>query len=238
MKSRFKKSIQWVLFLMSFGCIQAQEVLNKGDAKGLKQGIWKGVYEESKRPRYQGTFENGKEVGLFQFFDDTQKGTVIATREFNPKDNSAYTIFYDQNKNKVSEGKVVNKLFEGEWIYYHYASTAVMTKENYKNGKLEGLRTVYFPNGKMAEQINYVNNLKQGAYKKFTESGIVLEESSFSKNEYDGVAIFRDVNGVVISKGTFSKGVKVGIWEVLEDGKLVKKKSTDLSPKTKSTLPK
>lgn len=238
MKSRFKKSFQWVLFLMSFGCIQAQEVFNKVDAKGLKQGIWKGVYEESKRPRYQGTFENGKEVGLFQFFDDTQKGTVIATREFNPKDNSAYTIFYDQNKNKVSEGKVVNKLFEGEWIYYHYASTDVMTKENYKNGKLEGVRTVYFPNGKMAEQINYVNNLKQGAYKKFTESGIVLEESFFSKNEYDGLAIFRDVNGVVISKGTFSKGVKIGIWEVLEDGKLVKKKSTDLSPKTKSTLPK
>ncbi len=224
-----------IVFLISllFSVLHAQTEYNKLDAKGMKHGIWKGVYEESKRPRYQGTFEHGKEVGVFQFFDDTQKGDVIATREFNPKDNSAYTIFYDQNKNKVSEGRVVNKLFEGEWKYYHYASPAVMTTENYKNGKLEGVRTVYFLNGKVAEQINYVNNLKQGAYKKYTESGIVLEESFFKNNEYDGLAIFRNDSGTVVAKGMFTKGLKTGIWEVLENGKLVKKSSTDLSQKSK-----
>ena len=225
-----------IVFLISllFSVLHAQNEPNKLDAKGLRHGIWKGVYEESKRPRYLGTFEHGKEVGVFQFFDDTQKGDVIATREFNSKDNSAYTVFYDQNRNKVSEGKVVNKLFEGEWKYYHYASPAVMTTENYKNGKLEGLRTVYFLSGKVAEQINYVNNLKQGAYKKYTENGIVLEESFFKNNEYDGVSIFRNDSGIVVSKGMFAKGLKTGTWEVLENGKLVKKSSTDLSQKSKS----
>jgi antitoxin component YwqK of YwqJK toxin-antitoxin module len=225
-----------IVFLISllFSVLHAQNEPNKLDAKGLRHGIWKGVYEESKRPRYLGTFEHGKEVGVFQFFDDTQKGDVIATREFNSKDNSAYTVFYDQNRNKVSEGKVVNKLFEGEWKYYHYASPAVMTTENYKNGKLEGLRTVYFLSGKVAEQINYVNNLKQGAYKKYTENGIVLEESNFKNNEYDGVSIFRNDSGIVVSKGMFAKGLKTGTWEVLENGKLVKKSSTDLSQKSKS----
>ena len=210
-----------IVFLISllFSVLHAQTESNKLDAKGLKHGIWKGVYEESKRPRYQGTFEHGKEVGVFQFFDDTQKGDVIATREFNPKDNSAYTIFYDQNKNKVSEGKVVNKLFEGEGKYNHYASPSVMTTENYKNGILEGVRTVYFLNGKVAEQISYVNNLKQGAYKKYTEDGIVLEESFFKNNEYDGLAIFRNDSGTVVAKGMFTKGLKTGIWEVLENGK-------------------
>ncbi len=224
-----------IVFLASllFSVLHAQTENNKLDSKGLKHGLWKGVYEESKRPRYQGTFEHGKEVGVFQFFDDTQKGDVIATREFNPKDNSAYTIFYDQNKNKVSEGKVVNKLFEGEWKYYHYASPAVMTTENYKNGKLEGVRTVYFLNGKVAEQINYVNNLKQGTYKKYTENGIVLEESFFKNNEYDGLAIFRNDSGIVVSKGMFAKGLKIGTWDVLDNGKLVKKSSSDLSQKSK-----
>ncbi|WP_296685602.1 hypothetical protein [Flavobacterium sp.] len=224
-----------IVFLISllFSVLHAQTESNKLDAKGLKHGLWKGVYEESKRPRYQGTFEHGKEVGVFQFFDDTQKGDVIATREFNPKDNSAYTVFYDQNKNKVSEGKVVNKLFEGEWKYYHYASPAIMTTENYKNGKLEGVRTVYFLNGKVAEQINYVNNLKQGAYKKYTESGVVLEESFFKNNEYDGLAIFRNDSGIVVAKGMFAKGLKTGTWDVLENGKLVKKSSSDLSQKSK-----
>ncbi len=229
------RNILFFLFSMLFSVLHAQTETNKLDAKGLKHGVWKGIYEESKRPRYQGTFEHGKEIGLFQFFDDTQKGDVIATREFNPKDNSAYTIFYDQNKNKVSEGKVVNKVFEGLWKYYHYASPAVMTTENYKNGKLEGLRTVYFPNGKIAEQINYVNNLKEGAYKKYTETGIVIEESFFKNNEYDSLAIFRDVNGNVVSKGLFAKGLKIGIWEVVENGKLVKKSSEDLATKSKIT---
>jgi antitoxin component YwqK of YwqJK toxin-antitoxin module len=229
------RNVIFFLFTMLFSVLHAQTETNKLDAKGLKHGVWKGLYEESKRPRYQGTFEHGKEIGLFQFFDDTQKGDVIATREFNPKDNSAYTIFYDQNKNKVSEGKVVNKVFEGLWKYYHYASPAVMTTENYKNGKLEGLRTVYFPNGKIAEQINYVNNLKEGAYKKYTETGIVIEESFFKNNEYDGLAIFRNVNGNVVSKGLFAKGLKIGIWEVVENGKLVKKSSEDLATKSKIT---
>lgn len=228
------RNVIFFLFTMLFSVLHAQTETNKLDAKGLKHGIWKGVYEESKRPRYQGTFEHGKEVGMFQFFDDTQKGDVIATREFNPKDNSAYTVFYDQNKNKVSEGRVVNKLFEGEWKYYHFASPAVMTTENYKNGKLNGLRTVYFLNGKIAEQASYVNDIKDGFYKKYTENGIVLEESFFKNNEYDGLAIFRDVNGNVVSKGMFSKGMKTGTWEVLENGKLVKKSSEDLAPKSKN----
>ncbi len=228
------RSILVFLISLIFSVLHAQKEYNQLDAKGLKHGLWKGVYEESKRPRYQGTFDHGKEIGLFQFFDDTQKGDVIATREFNSKVNSAYTIFYDQNKNKVSEGKVVNKLFEGEWKYYHLASAVLMTTENYKNGKLNGLRTVYFPNGKLAEQTNFVNNLKQGAYKKFTETGIVLEESFFKNNEYDGLAIFRNDSGIVVSKGMFSKGLKIGVWEVLENGKLVKKSSADLSIKSKS----
>jgi antitoxin component YwqK of YwqJK toxin-antitoxin module len=109
-----------------------------------------------------------------------------------------------------------------------------MTSENYKNGKLDGLRTVYFPNGKMAEQINYVNNLKEGVYKKYTENGIIIEESFFKNNEYDGFAIFRSESGVVVSKGLFTKGLKTGTWEVLENGKLVKKSSEDLAPKSKN----
>lgn len=229
-----KKRSLLLLCLVCFGFAQAQTEYNKLDAKGLKHGIWKGFYEESKRIRYQGTFEHGKEIGLFQFFDDTQKSDVIATREFNPKDNSAYTIFYDQNKNKVSEGKVVNKAFEGLWKYYHFASSKIMSTENHKNGKLEGLRTVFFLNGNVAEEIQFVNNQKEGLYKKYTENGIVIEESFYKNNEYDGLAIFRNENGAIVSKGMFTKGKKIGSWEVLENGKLVKKDGTDLAPKFKA----
>ena len=218
--------------LVFFLCCQvvfSQTDNNPVDDKGKKHGVWKGFYEESGRPRYEGTFEHGKEIGVFNFFDDTKAKSIIATREFNSKDNSAYTIFYDQNNNKVSEGKVVNKLFEGKWTYYHHASKKVMATENYTKGKLEGLRTVYYSNGKIAEEINYKNNLKNGFYKKYTENGIVLEESNFKNDVYSGLAIFRDANGTIASKGNFVNGKKSGIWQFFEKGIMIKEVNMSFS---------
>jgi len=211
-----------VLFFLSFLCAQAQNDFNKLDANGKKDGLWKGYYKESKRLRYEGTFSHGKEIGLFKFFDDTKAGSVIATREFNINGNSAYTVFYDQKNSKVSEGNVVNKLFEGQWKYYHKSSPAIMAVENYKNGKLEGLRSVFYKDGKIAEEISYKNNLKNGSYKNYSSNGVVLEESNFKNDEYHGPAVFRDAEGNIVSKGNFSNGRKSGKWQFFEKGELVK----------------
>jgi len=210
----------WILFLISTAAF-AQD-FNKLDANGKKDGLWKGTYEISKRPRYEGTFSHGKEIGLFKFFDDTKKGDVVATRDFSTNDGSAYTIFYDQNKNKVSEGKVIGKNYEGEWKYYHKASKVIMITENYKNGKLEGLRTVFYPNSKIAEEMTYKNGLKEGIYKSFGQNGSPLELTTYKNNQYEGDAVFYDVDGAVASKGKFVNGKKAGMWQFFEKGKLVK----------------
>ncbi len=209
-----------LLFFLFVSTIIFAQDTNKLDKDGKKQGLWKGIYEESKRPRYEGTFEHGKEIGVFKFFDDTKVGTVIATREFNAKDNSCYTIFYNQKSNKVSEGKVVNKQFEGEWKYYHEDSPQIMAAEFYVNGKLKGVRKVFYKSGKIAEETNYVNGIKQGSYKKYTEEAIVLEESIFKNGEYDGKAIFRDETNQIYGQGLFKDGKKVGMWKIFEKGKL------------------
>ena len=228
----FYKSGMLVLIFLNVFCIHAQNNLNKLDDKGNKHGLWKGIYEDTKNPKYEGTFEHGKETGIFTFFDNTRTKTIVATREFSPKDNSAYTIFYDQSKNKVSEGKVVNKLLEGRWNYYHKASKAIMTIENYTNGKLEGLRRVFYPNGKIAEEINYKNNLKEGICKRYTENGIVIEESAYKNNEYNGTATFKDSDGSLISKGNFVDGKKSGVWHFYEKGKLSKEENMSFPQRT------
>lgn len=218
----FKKGII-VSILLSVFCLQAQTQVNKLDEKGNKNGPWTGNYSETKNLKYEGTFDHGKEVGIFTFYDNTKTKRVIATREFNPIDNSAYTIIYDQLKNKVSEGKVVDKLSEGKWIYYHKASKIIMATEFYSKGKLEGLRSVFYPNGKIAEEMIYKNNLKNGIYKRYTESGIIMEESNYKDDQFDGLAIFRDPDeGTIVSKGKFTNGKKTGVWQFYEKGKLVK----------------
>ena len=235
MKTAYKTGLLFLLFLNVFG-IQAQTNFNKLDDKGNKHGLWKGIYTDTKNPKYEGTFDHGKEVGTFTFFDNAKIKTVVATREFNAKDNSAYTIFYDQLKNKVSEGKVINKLYEGQWKYYHKAAKTVMTLENYTKGKLEGLRSVFYPSGKIAEETMYKNNLKNGFYKRYTETGFIIEETSYKNNEFDGLAIFRDAyDGNIVSKGKFVNGKKTGIWQFFEKGKLVKEENMSFQKRIEGT---
>ena len=212
-----------IVFLILSVSLFSQADINKLDANGKKVGLWKGIYEDSKRPRYEGSFDHDKEIGLFKFFDNSKASNLIATREFNSIDNSAYTIFYDENKNKVSEGKVLNKLHEGLWIYYHKSSTVIMTSENYKFGKMVGTKTINFPSGKVAEISNYKNGIRYGVYKKFTEDGVELEDSFYINGELDGITTFKGPDGLVVAKGLFKQGKKVGIWMFYENGKLVSK---------------
>jgi antitoxin component YwqK of YwqJK toxin-antitoxin module len=212
-----------IVFLIYSVSLFSQTDSNKLDINGKKVGLWKGVYEDSKRPRYEGYFDHDKEIGLFKFFDNTKASNLIATREFNSNDNSAYTIIYDENKNKISEGKVLNKLYEGLWIYYHKATKIIMTSENYKNGKLEGTKTVNYPSGNVAEISNYKNGIRNGAYKKFTEKGVELEDSFYENGELNGNSIFKGPDGLIVAKGLFKQGKKVGMWFFYENGKLVSK---------------
>ncbi len=201
----------------------AQTEFNTLDENGKKHGVWKGFFEESKRVRYQGTFEHGQEVGVFNYFDDTKEAPIIGTRIFNPKDNSVYTTFFDQKKNIVSEGRSIGKLKEGVWKYYHENSNIIMTIENYKTDQLQGKRTVFYKNGAIAEEINYTNGYKNGIYKSYTEKGIVLESSIYKNNELDGLAIYRDSRNFLVTQGLYKDGKKIGIWNFYKDGKFESK---------------
>jgi antitoxin component YwqK of YwqJK toxin-antitoxin module len=212
------------LFLLLSVSLFAQEDINKFDSKGQRHGLWKGIYEESKRPRYEGTFDHGKETGTFKYFDDTKAGTVIATREFK-KDGSCYTTFFDQKGNKVSEGKMINKVHEGQWKYYHKESPVIMAIENYKKGKLNGIRKVFHKNKAINEETEYVNGVKNGIYRKYSENGVVLEDAVYKNGEFHGLATYKDVDGNLVAQGQFVLGRKRGIWKFYENGKLVREKN-------------
>lgn len=220
-----------IVLLFNLGFVSfAQE--NKFDANGKRHGAWKGNYEKSNNLRYEGTFDHGKEVGLFKFYADAKNKQLMATRDFSKGDGSCFTVFYN-GKHKVSEGDLVNKKPEGLWKYYHYKSDKVMTLENYKNGKLEGEKNVYYTNGQLAEKSFYKNNILQGKYVKYGEDGKLLEESNYKNGELHGAAIFYDGEGNIAIKGEYKKNKKSGTWETYENGKLVKKESAaEFSGKT------
>jgi len=207
------------LFLTSITAF-AQNI-NKMDAAGKRHGVWKGTYEKSKRSRYEGTFEHGKETGTFKFFEDDKTSSLGATRTF-AADGSCTTTFFDAKGKKISEGKEVNKLKEGEWKFYAEGTEKLLSTEPYVNGKIDGIKKVYFAGGNLAEEATYVNGIKEGPYKQYTEKGILLEESTYKNNILDGPVTYRNAHGDIVSKGQFVANKKFGKWKFFEKGKLIK----------------
>lgn len=209
------------LFVVSFGF--AQETTNQLNKNGQKHGLWKGTYKESKRPRYEGTFDNGKEVGVFKFFDDTKNGKVIATRDFSKGDGGCYVTIFDRKGNKVSEGYVdKNGNNQGLWKYYHKESKKIMSEENYTSGKIHGKKLIYYKEGNLANEINYNNGVKEGLFLQYSKDGVILEEIPYKNNQFHGEVIYRNPKGQITAQGKYEHGIKKGIWKFYENGKLSK----------------
>jgi len=211
--------IALIIFCSVFA-VTAQDI-NKNNASGKRHGLWKGIYEDTNRPRYEGTFENGRETGTFKFFENNKTSTLAATRTF-AADGSCFTVFFDEKGNKLSEGREINKLREGEWKFYHPDGKALMSSEKYIKGKITGLRKVFFPNGTTNEETAFVNGIKEGPYKKYTEKGILLEDATYRNDQFHGEATYRDGQGNLVSKGRYTDGKKTGIWKFYENNKVVK----------------
>lgn len=222
-----KKKFLIITVLLTCINLFAQSEVNQYDDNGKRHGVWKGTYQNSGNPRYQGTFEHGKEKGIFKFFNNDKKSAVIATRDFTKGDGVSYTIFYDVDGKKLSEGKEVDRLREGEWKFYHPGKDAIMSVEYYSKGKLTGVRKVFFPEGAIAEEAQYQNGVKHGTYKKYTEEGIVLQELVYKEGKMHGAATYRNSKGEIVSKGNYTDNVKSGIWMYYEKGKVVKKETDE-----------
>jgi len=220
---RFTKILLLSFFVMSTLGWSQEQTINQFDEKGNRHGVWKGIHEKSKRPRYEGTFVHGKETGIFKYFDDTKAGKVIATRDFSRGDGGCYVTFFDQKGNKVSEGYInKEKENEGKWVYYHKESPQIMSVENFKNGKRQGKVVVFYQDGKIASETHYNEGIKEGVFKKYSRSGIVLEEIPYKNDQFSGLVTYRDQSGNIIAQGMYEKGLKMGIWKYYENGKLTK----------------
>ena len=128
----------------------------------------------------------------------------------------------------------INKLPQGEWKYYHFDSDQLMSVENYKQGKLDGVRKVFYKDGSLAEVSNYANGKLDGNYKKYAENETILEDYNYKKGKLDGPALYYDGKGNINIKGQYKNDRKWGYWETYEKGKLVSKEK--ISKETRKTF--
>ncbi len=183
--------------------VYAQDV-NKTNTNGQREGNWIGYYSKTNNVKYEGTFKNGKEIGVFKFYADEAEKKLIATKEFKA-DGSVYSIFYN-GKKKMSEGVYINKSKEGVWKIYHKDGQNVMSEEPYKNDKLHGIKKAFYVSGKLSEELQYKNGIEDGIANQFSENGVKIKEANYKNGILEGKLIIRDANGKITDEAEYVNG--------------------------------
>lgn len=206
-----------ILLYFAFNFSLGAQSYNAFDAQGLRHGSWQKSYEGTAQLRYEGTFNHGKEIDTFKFYDKSG-GHPTGIKTYTPGRELVDVKFYTKSGTKISEGTLRGRLKEGEWLYYHKNGTAIMTREVYLNDALEGIRTVYFPDGKKAQETTYKNGLKEGRDIHYNETGTVLKEYMYVNDLLEGPVKLYDYDGRLLREGQYKANRKHGTWKYYVDG--------------------
>ena len=197
--------------------------INQFNAQNKRTGVWKKYYP-NKRIRYQGQFKDGKEVGVFKYYDISDSRNPIIVKKYNQKNDSVSVTFYTISGKKQSEGIFVNRKREGKWVYF-FDKQKIMSTEVYKNGKLNGKVINYYPNGKEAEITHYKLGVKEGLSQKFSSAGILIEAVHYKNGKENGIAKYFELNGNLKETGEYKNGKRIGKWEFYLEGEVVQKQN-------------
>lgn len=214
-----------ISFLFTTSIIVSQNEFNQFDSQGKRHGVWKKTYEGSTQTRYEGEFNHGKEIGIFRYYcDDCGKAPVV-TKTFNDQDNTAQVVYLTKKGKVISKGIMEGKNRIGEWVYYHKKSSGIMTKEFYVNGKLDGLKTTYYLNQKITEEIAYKLGIKEGINNYYSPEGVLLKKLFYKNDQLEGQAYYYDANGKVLIEGKYKNGKKNGLWKYYKTGKFLREET-------------
>lgn len=214
--------------LLSFAQIDTSTI-NKQDAQGRKQGVWK-KYEKGVL-LYEGQFKDNIPVGTFNYYHTN--GKLKSKTEFIQGVHKVKTTIYHENEKKASEGLFIDQKKEGTWNYYANNELLIAT-ENYANGNRQGNWKVFSTQtGVLLEETNYHNNLLHGEHKTFYTNGEVSLEENYLEGKLHGQATaYYPKNHHISSTGNYLKGVRVGTWDFYD---VAGKKRSSVEYSTKQT---
>lgn len=205
--------------ITSLGSLVAQEI-NQLDDAGERHGIWQKKFSNSDQLRYKGQFKHGKEIGTFKFYCKDCGSQPMVIKKFSSKKNQADVQYFTKSGKLVSEGKMAGKHRMGEWVYYHEKTAGIMTREFYNEGVMDGVKTTFYLNGQITEELKYENGLKQGENKYYSPDGILLKKLKYFNDLLHGPAEYYDAYGNVTIKGQYVNGKKHGLWKYYKNGKV------------------
>jgi len=205
-----KKIFTLIVIILICPVLMAQNVV---DENGLKQGVWSKNYPWGTL-RYEGAFENDKEIGVFRFYD--QNGKVISERQYTTPGGISNAVIYMPNGKVEAVGMFDGKKKIGQWKYFSTRGYLVSTDE-YLNGEKEGAERIFYADSTLAEIVYWKANLKNGEWTKYSSTGKVALKAFHSNGQLHGKYISYYPSGKKKNEGAYKKGLKNGKWVFYSD---------------------
>ena len=202
------------VFLTYFLFFSAFCQINSLDSKGRKQGEWKKNYPKSQAYEYVGQFKDDQPIGVFYYYYPSTKKKAIINH--NPKSKRSEAIMYHENGVELAKGIYYNQKKDSIWCYFG-PSGRISYKETFKNGKLNGIKAIYFvsedladKSEKIARQETYIDDVLNGEYKEFFDFGTSKVSGNYLNGKKVGKFITYHINGKIMFVEHYKNGVKNG----------------------------
>lgn len=209
------------LSLVFNALVLGQVEWNKTNAKGEKHGKWREFHENSKIPKYEGEFTNGKPIGTFKYYYPNK--VLKSEMVFDKNPDISRCTMYDENGKKNAYGKYYKKEKDSVWTYFSPPGF-LSYKETYKNGILEGEKLVYYPPAneriktqQVFQQYQFVKGKLEGPVKEFFPDGKVKMEGTYKNNNLHGEVKKYHPNGKMFFLERYKNGLKHGWWYTYDE---------------------
>ncbi|MEI6752159.1 MAG: toxin-antitoxin system YwqK family antitoxin [Paludibacter sp.] len=180
------------------------------------------VYEKGTIVKYKEFLQNGK-------VRNYAKKLLIESKE------GVFLIKDQQNNSICFSGQTLDTVylhnsstFDKDKVYLDTLGLSLTCKgniclvvDNYINGKLDGDKIIYYPNGKINDFSKYVKGKMDGRYYGCYDNGTLRHESFFKNGLHDGKSLSYYKNKQLKEIGNYKKDERDSIWnEYYENGKL------------------
>lgn len=188
------------------GYVVSRERINRLDAQGRRQGLWK-FFHDNGMVRLEGRYSNDLRDGFFKEYDEN--GRLLATAKW---------IEGEKQEDAV-------ELVKLEVLKDYYPDGSVKTLQTYRNGIPQGVRREYDKDGnivagylyedgqKVAEGITREDGVRDGPWTEFYSNGQLRAEGKYLDGLKVGEWVYYHPNGKVEQTGTYDeKGRLQGQW--------------------------
>tara|TARA_B110000285_G_C15131885_1_gene624166 strand:- start:2462 stop:3547 length:1086 start_codon:yes stop_codon:yes gene_type:complete len=98
--------------------------------------------------------------------------------------------------------------------------------ENYKNGRLDGVKRIYYNGSKIKSEITYKEGLMEGPFKVYNREGTIIEEISYSKGKRNKECNYYYDDGKPLKTENWNDGEKHGEFKTFFYGGSIQESSS------------